>query len=281
MLESLLESVRTWLTPERIVFVIRIAVIILIGFPFIRILSNMLGRAAKKKYTQQTEMIVRKSVFYIGLGVIIVTLLNEAGFQLSAILGALGIFGIAIGFAAQTSVSNIISGIFLISERPFEIGDVIQVGGTVGIVLSVDLLSVKIRTFDNRFIRIPNELIIKTETTNITRFPIRRMDLEVGVAYKEDLKTVIKVLKELAANNPYCLEEPEPVVYLNDFGDSALLIQYRLWFEKSDVINLKRTIMEDIKERFDKEDIEIPFPHISVYTGEATNPFPVKTEEKQ
>lgn len=281
MFESLLESLRLWLTPERLTLIIRIAVIILVGFPLVRVLSNVLGRTAKKKYTQQTEMIVRKSVFYIGLGVIIITLMNEFGFQLSAILGALGIFGVAIGFASQTSVSNIISGIFLISERPFEIGDVIQIGGTVGMVLSVDLLSVKIRTFDNRYIRIPNESIIKTETINITRFPIRRMDLEIGVAYKEDVKRVITILKELAANNPYCLDEPEPVAYLNDFGDSALLIQYRLWFEKSDVINLKRTIMEDIKERFDKEDIEIPFPHLSVYTGEATNPFPVKMEEKK
>jgi len=274
-MDSFVELLRGWFTPQLLSTVIRVAVIIVIGFPLVKFLSRVLGKSVKKKYSQQAEMIVKKLVYYVGLGIIIVTLMHEFGFQLSAILGAAGILGVAIGFASQTSVSNIISGIFLISERPFEIGDVIQIGSTVGIVLSVDLLSVKIRTFDNRFIRIPNEHIIKTETVNITRFPIRRMDLNIGVAYKEDIQRVIAILKDLAAKNPYCLEEPEPMIFFNEFGDSALMIRYALWFEKTDVINLKKTIMVDIKERFDAEGIEIPFPHISLYTGEATDPFPL------
>jgi len=280
MLESLLNFVKEWLTSDRISMLLRVGVIIIIGFPLVNMISNLLSRAAKKKYTPQTEMIVKKIVLYIGFGIIFVSLLNEIGFQLSAILGALGIFGVAIGFASQTSVSNIISGIFLISERPFEIGDVVQIGSTVGMVLSIDLLSVKIRTFDNRFVRIPNEAIIKSETINLTRFPIRRMDLNIGVAYKENVAKVVSVLKDLAANNPYCLEEPEPMIYLDDFGDSALMIRYSLWFEKSDIINLKKTIMIAIKERFDAEGIEIPFPHISVYSGEASKPFPVNIKSK-
>lgn len=278
-MEAIITTLQGWLSSDRFITIIRIAAIIVIGFPLIKIISSSVAKAVKKKHSLQTVMLVRKSIFYAGLGIIIVSLLNELGFNLSAILGALGIFGLAIGFASQTSVSNIISGIFLLSERPFEMGDVIQIGGTVGSVLSIDLLSVKLRTFDNRFIRIPNETIIKSETINITRFPIRRMDLEIGVAYKEDIKSVITILKELAANNPYCLEEPEPVVFFNEFGDSALVIKFNIWFEKSDVINLKRTIMEDIKIRFDAEGIEIPFPHISVYTGEVTEPFPVSIKQ--
>lgn len=223
----------------------------------------------------QTEMLVKKSIVYIGGVLLFFFLLNELGFQVSVLLGALGIFGVAIGFASQTSVSNIISGIFVITERPFEIGDVVQVGSTIGVVLSIDLLSAKLRTFDNRFVRIPNETIIKTEMTNITRFPIRRLDLDIGVAYKENIRRVIEVLRDVAAKNKYCLEEPAPVIFTNKFGDSSINIRYALWFEKSDIINLIGSIMLDIKERFDAEDIEIPFPHVTLYTGEETKPMPI------
>ena len=116
--------------------------------------------------------------------------LGELGVKLTALLGAAGIVGIAVGFASQTSVSNIISGLFLISEKPFAIGDVLKVGGTTGIIQSIDLLSIKIRTFDNLFVRIPNEKILSSEVTNITRFPIRRMDIVFQVDYGQDLARV-------------------------------------------------------------------------------------------
>ena len=197
------------------------------------------------------------------------------GFKLTALLGAAGIAGIAIGFASQTSVSNIISGLFLISEKPFEVGDLIKVDDTKGNVLSIDLLSVKLRTLDNQLVRIPNESLIKNQVTNITRFPIRRFDINVGVAYKEDVSRVREVLLDIAKNNPYCLDEPEPLVLFLNFGDSALEFLFAVWFVKTDFFKLRNSVMQDIKERFDAEGIEIPFPHRTLYTGSVTEPFPV------
>ena len=133
----------------------------------------------------------------------------------------------------------------------------------------------KIRTFDNRYIRIPNEKILNSELTNITRFPIRRLDIHLGVAYKEDVKRVREVLMDIADKNPYCLDEPEPVLIFTDFGDSALEFLFGVWFAKTDYLLLKNSIMEDIKERFDAEGIEIPFPHRTIYAGSATGPMPV------
>jgi len=254
---------------------IRIVVLLFVGFPLILTFAAIVGRSTRKRLTPQASMLIRKGIVYFGSIVIFIAVLNQSGFRLTALLGAAGIVGIAIGFASQTSVSNIISGLFLISEKPFAVGDIIQVGDTKGVILSIDLLSVKLRTFDNHFIRIPNEALIKNEVRNITRFPVRRLDIHVGVAYKEDVERVRKVLLDIAQKNPLCLDEPEPAVRFINFGDSALEFLYAVWCVREDYIKLQTKIMQQIKERFDAEGIEIPFPHRTLYTGSVTEPLPV------
>jgi small-conductance mechanosensitive channel len=226
-------------------------------------------------------MVVRKLIFYAGAFLILITVLQELGIELTPLLGAAGIAGIAVGFTAQTSISNLISGIFLISEKPFAVGDLIRISEKLGLVLSIDLLSIKIRTFDNLYIRIPNEKILNTELTNITRFTIRRMDIHISVAYKEDLRKVKDVLWNVANNNPYVMDEPEPFFIIKNFGDSGIEFLFGIWFQKSDYVNLKNSIMVEIKEAFDKERIEIPFPHRTLYIGEASKPLDVLVKEKE
>jgi small-conductance mechanosensitive channel len=213
----------------------------------------------------------------VGVSSIILMILNQLDIKLAALLGAAGIVGIIIGIASQSSIGNIVSGIFMISEKTFEIGDLIRVGDKLGVVYAIDLLSVKLKTQDNLLIRIPNQTMISTEVTNITRFPIRRMDIELGVAYKEDLRKVLEVLKKIAKENPLCLDEPEPLILIRKYGESSIDLLFGLWFEKTNYVKLRNSILTEIKETFDKEAIEIPFPHRTIYTGEATLPFPVKT----
>lgn len=265
-----------WFTTELAARAIRFALILLIGLPLLYIATRGAARILTRHVSAHAGMVISKGVFYAGVVVLILTGLRELGFQLTALLGAAGIMGVAIGFASQTSLSNIISGLFLVWEKPFLVGDAIKVGDTVGVVYSIDLMSTKLRTFDNRFIRIPHEQLIKTEVTNITRFPIRRHDIQIGVAYKEDVAKVIRVLKEVADKNPHCLDEPEPIIIFTDFGDSSLNFLFGVWFAKDDFIVLRNSIMREIKERFDAEGIEIPFPHRSLYTGSVTDPFPIK-----
>jgi small-conductance mechanosensitive channel len=173
---------------------------------------------------------------------------------------------VAIGFASQTAASNLVSGLFLIGERPFGIGDVIQVGGTTGEVLSIDSLSVKLRTFDNLLVRIPNETLIKSEVRTLTRFPIRRIDLQIGVAYREQVERVRDLLFELADRNPLCLDEPKPVFIVQGFGDSAVQIQFSPWTLTENYLELKNTIQQEIKSAFDAAGIEIPFPQRVLHT---------------
>jgi small-conductance mechanosensitive channel len=268
-------NINQLLTPENMRSIVRFLLLIFLGIPVTIFFSKWLRKYGTKKYSAQQGMIFSKIVLYGGLLFILISVLNEMGFKLSHLLGAAGIVGIAVGFASQTSVSNIISGFFLITEKPFEVNDVIMVGSTTGQVLSIDILSVKLRTFDNKFIRIPNETIIKSEVTTITKFPIRRVDLDIGVAYKEDIKRIRKILFEIAHKNPLCLNEPEPLILFSGFGNSSIDLKLLVWAVKSDWLSLKNTILEEIKQRFDDEGIEIPFPHLSLYSGSATNPIPV------
>ena len=271
----------SWVDRELAWTALRVVVTLGVGLPLGKFLAGLVGRAASKRLSEQSAMVTRKIVYYTAFVILLMMVLNELGFHLGTLLGAAGIVGIALGFASQTSVSNVISGLFLISERSFEVGDIIEVGGTSGFVLSIDLLSAKVRTFDNRVVRIPNETLIKSDVVNFTHFPIRRLDLPLGVAYKEDIERVERVLMDVADRNPLCLDEPEPLFIFKAFGDSALEISFCVWFKKEDRIAIQVSMLRDIKKRFDAEGIEIPFPHRTIYTGSVTEPFPVKMTQDE
>lgn len=254
----------------------RALVLVLIAWPLIHTGARFLERTLKKHVSAQAAMLGYQFVNYGGALLLILTVLREFGFDISTLIGAAGIAGVAIGFASQTSLSNLISGFFLIWEKPFGVDDVIKTQNTIGVVVAIDLLSTKIRTFDNTLVRIPNENLIKTEVTTITKYDIRRFDINLGVAYKEDVSKVVRVLKEVADANPFCLDEPEPLVLFLGFGDSSLNFLFGVWFAKADFIALRNSIQQEVHDRFREEDIEIAFPHLSIYAGSATDPFPVE-----
>ncbi|MFA6504631.1 MAG: mechanosensitive ion channel family protein [Treponemataceae bacterium] len=249
---------------------------IVAGFIVLRLVMEVVSRTFLKKASEHNRLLGRNIIAYIGTTIIFLAVLRELGVDLTTLLGAAGIVGIALGFASQTSVSNIISGLFLLGEKPFTVGDVIKVGDKTGIILAIDLMSIKIRTFDNLFIRLPNEKVLNTEVVNITRFPIRRLDISISVAYKENIGRVKDILAETALKNPFALSEPEPLVIIQNFGDSGIEFFLGVWFLKTDLIQLKNSLMQGIKERFDAEGIEMPFPHRSLYAGETTKAFPIR-----
>jgi len=275
MLEQWWTLALDYVTGPQAANLLRAVVKIGLGLLLGRLAGNGVARLFGREDPQRI-MILRRVTFYGIAGLFAASALMELGFDLGVLLGAAGILTVAIGFASQTSASNVISGLFLLGERPFAVGDVIRVNGTTGEVLSVDLLSVKLRTFDNLFVRIPNETMIKSEVTNLRRFPIRRVDLMVGVAYKEDLRKVRDVLMEVADRNPVCLEEPAPIIIFQGYGDSSINHQFSVWAATDNFLELRNSIPVDIKEAFDEHGIEIPFPHRTLYTGAETEPFPVE-----
>ena len=273
-------NIYSYLSEETVRQIIKVLLIIVISIPVLLILRGWARRFFTKKYAPHYGMLAGKIVFYSGIILMIITVMGQLGISLAPLLAGAGIVGVALGFASQTSVSNIISGLFLIAEQPFKVDDIINVSGTIGIVMSIDVLSVKLRTFDNMFVRIPNETIIKTQVINLTRFPIRRFNAKVSVAYKEDIEKVREILMEVAEKNQYSLSEPEPQIIFEAFGTSSIDLDFRIWAPVDEWIFLKNTIQEEIKKRFDEEGIEIPFPHVSFYTGEASKPLPIELIQK-
>ncbi len=272
-------NLKQFLSAEMLGIAFRSGVLLLIGLPAVYFASRWLRAYVTKKYSAQQGMISSKILLYVGIVVILISLLNEFGFKLTHLLAAAGVAGIAIGFAAQTSFSNIISGFFLIAEQLFAVGDLIKIGNTTGVVMSIDLLSVKLRTFDNKLIRVPNEMLLKNEVTNVTHFPIRRVEVNLGVAYKEDIGRIREILLDIAQKNPLCLQEPEPVIIFSGFGNSSIDLFFGVWAEKTEFLKLKNSIQEEVKSRFDAEGIEIPFPHVSLYKGSASEPLAIQIVE--
>jgi small-conductance mechanosensitive channel len=244
------------------------------------LLAHLSAKGARRLLQQRMDshhlQLWRRGIYYSILTLFTLSALRELGFDLGVLLGAAGILTVAIGFASQTAASNLISGLFLLLEKPYKVGDIIKVGTTSGEVLSIDPLSLKLRTFDNLYVRIPNETLIKSETTTITRFPIRRIDIMLGVAYKEDIEKVRTALGAVSHANPLCLEEPKPLFIFRGFGESSLDIQYSVWAKRESFLELKNSIHEEIKNAFDAAGIEIPFPHRTLYSSSVTEPFPVR-----
>jgi len=270
-----------YINPATIEKFIRIVFILIIGLSSIQMIAFMLRRSLRKQLSRQRMMLITRTVTYTGYTGLVLIVTRELNYDLTALFGAVGVMGIVIGVASQTSIGNIISGLFLVGEKSFEIGDVVRIGDKSGTVYSIDLLSIKIKTFDNLLIRIPNQTVISSELTNVTRFPIRRLDFQIGVAYKEDLRKVKSVLENVARNNPLCLEEPEPYILFQSFGDSSINITFGVWFEKTNYTAVKNSVFIEIKEAFDREGIEIPFPHVSIYAGEASKPISVKLQDNK
>ena len=203
----------------------------------------------------QRAMLLRRAATWTLYGIAILTAVRELGVDLRVLLGAAGVLSVAIGFASQTSASNLISGLFLIVERPFAVGDIIRIGTTSGTVLSIDLLSIKLRTLDNLLVRVPNESVLKTEVTNLTRFPIRRYELEFAVPYSANLAKVEAELVEVADELAECLTEPRPVLVVDGFGESGVRLRFAVWTTRDRYINVRRTLPAAIKARLESSGI--------------------------
>lgn len=252
---------------------IRAAMILVIGLVLARALASLAGRLAERRGTAQAEMITRRLVFYAIVGLTIAMTLDTVGVKLGVLLGAAGILTVAIGFAAQTSASNLISGVFLLGERPFSVGDTIEIGGTEGEVLAVDLLSVKLRTFDNLFVRVPNESLIKSQITNLSRNPIRRFEIELRVAYSEDLDRLRALLFSLAANDPDILEEPEPKVWVDRLGESAIHIRFLVWAaNRAGFFDARSRMLEAVARALAQHRVAIGYPKVGVDEVDPASP---------
>lgn len=238
-----------------------------IGFFLARLISNAFIRTIGVRFNAHQRLVWRRGIFYFIFMLFVITSLKEAGFKLSVFLGAAGILTVALGFASQTSASNLISGLFLIGEGSFEVGDTIQltlIRGHIieGEVISIDLLSVKLLTMDNVYVRLPNEQLIRAPVHNLSKFPIRRLTLNVPINFNEDINKVREVLIDIANAYPLILADPKPRVTVSSFAESSIEVMFALWCKQNNYLQVKDEIHELIRNRFVENQIEIPVPKI-------------------
>ncbi len=240
--------------------VARAFAVLVIGFVLSRLTARLVGRLAGRALPRHQVMLLRRGVHYTLVVLIFLWFLRELGFDLTVLLGAAGILTVAFGFASQTSASNLVSGLFLLAEQSFVPGDVITIGETTGEVLSVDLLSVKIRTFDNLFVRVPNEAVLKAQVINRSRFPIRRVDLPLAIQQSEDIGRVRKILTDLAADHELVFEEPKPELFFEGFREDLIHLRFAVWTERGNFITVRNQLGERMRERLVAEGVELPHP---------------------
>lgn len=238
--------------------------VVLILLLIYKLLRRGLRQIPEKKFAKSKLVIAEKALKYLFYVSVILYILSLFGIDLTAIWGAAGVAGIAIGFAAQTSVSNLISGLFVITEGSIHAGDTIIVDGVTGVVDEIKLLSVRVHTYDNQMVRIPNSTIIDKSLTNNSYFKCRRLTIGVSVDYKSDMRKCLEVLSQAPSLCPTVLKDPAPAVWFDGFGDSSINMTVAVWFKPDDFITTKNDIFVAIKQVLDEASIEIPFNKLDV-----------------
>lgn len=264
VIDSLKENFSA-LPTEKITEILIAIVIIILGFFIGRVVSNTFIRTIGSKFNAHQSLVWRRGIFYTIFLLFMIAGLKEAGFKLSVFLGAAGILTVALGFASQTSASNLISGIFLIGEGSFEVGDTIQItlirGHTIeGEVISIDLLSVKLLTQDNVYVRLPNEQLIRAPVHNLSKFPIRRIPITLAINFHEDIIKVREVLLDVAQKYPLVLADPKPAVTVTAFRESSIELLFAVWCQREHFLKVRDEMQERIRNGFADNHIEIPVP---------------------
>ena len=253
--------------PEHVVKFATGLIAILIFWLVYRLIRMIIKKGASKKLEPQAVKSVTKVVAYIFYVLIVMYVLGLFGINLSAIWGSMGIAGVAIGFAAQTTVSNLISGVFIVTEKTMKIGDFIEVDGVSGTVDKVGLLSIKIHTVDNQLIRIPSSAIINTKLKNYSTFDYRRYAFEVSVDYATDLDKAVEVLNSVPARCKLAItDNPDYAskVLVTGCEDSGIGMMLIVWTERPNFFDLKTEVCIQTVKAFNEAGINIPYNRVDV-----------------
>jgi len=242
-------------------------VIILISW----ILSKVVGKAVEKAVANIKSAsallkvfivnISRKAIFIVGF----VVALSMLEVNVGPLLAAIGAVGFIMGFALQGTLSNFAAGIMILIYRPYDVGDFVDVGGILGKVDAMTIVSTTLRKPDNQKVVVPNNKIWGDIITNITGTSKRRVDLVFGIGYSDDIGKAQKILEKILANNESILKDPEPVVKVHELADSSVNFVVRPWVKTENYWDVYWEITRAVKERFDAEGVSIPFPQRDVH----------------
>lgn len=262
------------LVVEYTLSVIGAVLLLIIGFIVAGQVRKLVYSAIMKtKHGDQTLAgFISRAARYAVLALVIVMVLSQFGVQTASIIAALGAAGLAIGLALQGTLQNVASGLVLMFLRPFKVGDYIESNGVSGVIQEIGLFATELKTLDGLYVLAPNSEVWGTPITNFSREKTRRFDLSIGIGYDDDIDKAMKVMLQVASKEGRILSNPEPFLFVDSLGDSAVGVTCRVWINTSDWWATTRDLTKNAKQAFDKAGISIPFPQrdVHMYSEKAT-----------
>ncbi|MEM9597709.1 MAG: mechanosensitive ion channel domain-containing protein [Acidobacteriota bacterium] len=257
---------KDWLIANGPAFAVKLVVVVLILLAF-SVLAGIARRLVRRildspraNFSQLLEdfLVAMTSRLVWILGVLVA--LGQLGVDIVPLLAGLGVAGFILGFAMQETLSNFAAGLMLLGYQPFDVGDVVTVGGVTGKVMDLSLVSTTILTPDNQRQVVPNSKIWGDVITNVTAEDTRRVDLVFGIGYDDDIEQAERILADIVAKHDKVLADPEPVVKLHELADSSVNFVTRPWCKTEDYWDVYWDVTREVKRRFDAEGLSIPYP---------------------
>ena len=267
----LLENGTQWLLDNGPRLGLNIVVFLLVLLVF-RMLARVARRltvrslaSSKVKVSRLLEDMITSMVQRVVMIFGFLVALSQVGVNLGPVLAGLGVAGFVVGFALQDVLSNFASGVMILFYRPFDVDNLVEVGGVSGKVSRMTLVSTTILTLDHQTLVVPNTRIWGDVIKNVTAQKIRRVDLTFGISYQDDIPQAERVLNAIVKNHPKVLEDPVPVIKLVNLGESSVDFVVRAWVATDDYWDVYWDVTREVKMRFDGEGISIPFPQRDVH----------------
>lgn len=271
ILSSWLDNFWDWLAnnaPQHLIQLLVFAVILLATKVLAKVTRKVIGKAVVSKNLNMSQLMQDFFIAMSGNLVWIIGVLvglSQIGLNLTPVLTGFGIAGVIIGFALQDTLSNFAAGMMLLIYRPFDVGDFVFAGGVDGKVSHMSLVNTTIKTFDNQIIMVPNSKIWGDVIKNVTHERVRRVDMVFGIGYGDDLLKAERVLTEIVTEHPSVLRAPEPMIKVHTLNTSSVDFIVRPWVKTDDYWDVYWDVTKEVKLRFDREGISIPFPQQDVH----------------
>lgn len=270
--QDLYQQIVTWISEKGVDFAINVisaALIFLVGWLVIRLIGAAVLRALTRNGKKKTlfTSFVSSVVMKICWAILLVMVLGRLGVDVAPLIAGFGVTGFILGFAFQESLGNLASGMMIAINEPFKVGDVVDAAGHTGAIVEVNMMATVMATADNKRIVLPNKSVWGGPIVNYSALDKRRVDLQVGIAYGENVERAISVIRETVAKVPGVLAEPAPAVAVAGLDESQVTINVRPWSKNGDYWAVYSGVLQAVKEELDRAGIEIPFPQVMVHTA--------------
>jgi small-conductance mechanosensitive channel len=242
-------------------------IVLLVAIAIAKLITMRLKKRIADRIPKNDIGVLLKLIYFGIIFIGILVALPE-GYDPSGLLLAGGIASVVIAFASQSVVSNFISGLFLIVERPIKIGDNVGIGDVTGVVEDVRIISTIIRTFDGVYVRMPNEQVFTTNITNFVANAARRFNYVIGIRYSDDADKAIAIIKDVLWEHPYVLKSPGPSVFVDNLGDNSVNITVNIWTPSRVWWEVRTEMLWKLKTSLEEHGIEVPFPQRTVWFPE-------------